>query len=234
MPSFTYPGTPEFPHQFTAFAGLQSRGGAYTSQNSSSPSDGTVNVEVQGETDAEHGITPEQLAALQYLTEHPTEVRSALFAALAEEYPKLKEQYGLDPDDPEMLEWFPEVREPADFARVFGVGNLFVLEEHHDGLAYLGLECGCTWDDEHGLGFVLHRDRVIEVGQADTAFSPWPARKDIERLSGVGEDQPSIVAMEENVEGLTEFIQDAAALQSAAREKLEEVRRGKRWWEFWK
>ncbi len=234
MPPFNYPGTSEFSHQFAAFAGLQSRGGAYTSLDSSSLSDGTVNVEVEGESDAEDFITPEQLAALQYLTDHPDQIRAALFAALADEYPKLKEMYGLDPDDPEMLEWFPEVREPKDFARVFGVGNLFVLDERYEGVAYLGLECGCTWDDEHGLGIVLHRDRVIEVGQADIAFSSWPARRDLEQLSGVGEGQPSIVAMEENVENLTEFLQDAAALQSAAREKLEEVKRGKRWWEFWK
>jgi hypothetical protein len=234
MPNLTIPNTPEFSHQFVAFAGLQSRGGAYSSQDSQSPSDGTVNVEILNESASGSKASPEQLVALQYLTDHPAEIRTALFKALEEEYPKLKEMYDLDTDDLEFSEWFPLINQPEDFAQVFGVGNLFVFEEHRDGIAYLGLECGCTWDDEHGLGFVMHQNRVIEIGQADTAFSSWPARDDMKQRKGTADSLNSIGEMEEDIGELTDFLRDTAELQSAAREKLEEVKRGRKWWQFWR
>jgi hypothetical protein len=46
------------------------------------------------------------------------------------------------------------------------------------GHAYVGLELGCTWDEEHGAGVLLHKGRVVEVGQADTSFDDHAAVKD--------------------------------------------------------
>jgi hypothetical protein len=47
-----------------------------------------------------------------------------------------------------------------------------------EGHAYFGLILGCTWDDEHGLGAMLHRTRVIDLGGADTAVLAWIAERD--------------------------------------------------------
>jgi hypothetical protein len=48
-----------------------------------------------------------------------------------------------------------------------------------DGFAYVGYEFGCTWDDEHGLGFMTHKDRIIDFGGADTSFLTWVASGDL-------------------------------------------------------
>ena len=47
-----------------------------------------------------------------------------------------------------------------------------------DGIAYVGLEFGCEWDSEHGMGVMLHRDRILELSQADSSFNGHLARKD--------------------------------------------------------
>jgi hypothetical protein len=63
---------------------------------------------------------------------------------------------------------------------LIGLSSVHVLSVAKDGIAYIGFEFGCTWDGEHGLGVMTHRDRVIEVGGADTSFLAWIAEQDAE------------------------------------------------------
>ena len=51
----------------------------------------------------------------------------------------------------------------------------------HQGLPYAGFEFGCTWDDEHGLGVLMHGTRVVKIGGADTAILLWLAKQDRDR-----------------------------------------------------
>jgi hypothetical protein len=46
--------------------------------------------------------------------------------------------------------------------------------------AYVGLEFGCTWDEEHGVGVMTHQGRAVKIGGADTAFLAWVAEGDRE------------------------------------------------------
>lgn len=233
MTSFPYPGSREFSLQFDAFADLQSRSGSYTSKSSVVPSDGTVLVMIREEENAADPM-PEQLAAIQFVLDHPEEIKQALYAALPVEYAVMKEAFDFDPTDKDQQEWFPEINAPEDFANVFGVGNVFVFEEHFNGTAYIGLECGCTWDDEHGLGFVLHQGRVVAIGQADTAFGTWAANDDIALQTGEAPVEDPVAGFAEGFEELTEFVQESTELQAKARAKLEEVKSGKQWWAFWR
>lgn len=49
-----------------------------------------------------------------------------------------------------------------------------------NGLSYTGYEFVCSWEEEHGLGAMLHGSRVVEVGGADTALLEWIAARDAE------------------------------------------------------
>jgi|GEM_PF-7134692 len=51
----------------------------------------------------------------------------------------------------------------------------------------VGYELRCAWDTEHGVGVMTHEDRVVEVGQADTALlgAHDPAR-DVRQTSRLG------------------------------------------------
>jgi hypothetical protein len=52
-----------------------------------------------------------------------------------------------------------------------GLSTVHILNDGKDGLAYVGFELGCTWEEEHGLGVMSLGDRIIEVGSAEDAFS---------------------------------------------------------------
>ena len=178
MKPFEFKGDWEFEYQFEAFVGLQSRRDSYTSKDSEKESNGKVNVIISDELNDDTDPTEEQLNSINFIIENPDKIKQSLFKALEIEYPKLKEMYGYDENEEDSREWFPEINSIEEFRKVFGVGNMFVLLPHKERFSYVGLECGCTWDEEHGLGFLLHKDRIIKVGGADEAFSTWEAFKD--------------------------------------------------------
>jgi hypothetical protein len=156
-----------------AWAGFQSRRGPYGSQDSESPSDGTVEVNVQpGKGDAPLEPSKEQCRAIEFQIEHGEEVVEAVLTALLPHYRQMKEDWEADgePDD----ELMPPVAESAEFRKMIGLNIVHVLPYASEGLGYLGFEFGCDWEDEHGLGVVVHGKRVVDIGQASDAFDWRP------------------------------------------------------------
>ena len=43
---------------------------------------------------------------------------------------------------------------------------------------YIGFLFSCDWDDEHGLGVMMHGTRLVQIGGADTAILEWIADRD--------------------------------------------------------
>jgi hypothetical protein len=50
-----------------------------------------------------------------------------------------------------------------------------------DGVPYVGVEFGCTWDEEHELGVLMLGTRTVQVSDADTAITLWITEEDAER-----------------------------------------------------
>lgn len=150
--------------------GFQSRQGFYTSKDSNEASNGLVKVSIKGKkVDNEKVITIEQLNALKFLVDNSDVIRDALLTGLIKELPELKEIYE---------DLIPEISKIEDFKNHIGLGNLHVMDSDRDQIAYIGFEFGCDWDEEHGVGIIMHKDRVVEIGQADTAFNIWPTFDD--------------------------------------------------------
>jgi hypothetical protein len=152
-----------------AWAGFQSRNGPYASQDSKSPGDGSVTVTITPAQDAKE-LTPSeaQCRSVKFHLENGAQAVQSVLAALVPYHRGLKKDWEMN--DKEM----PPVTDPEDFRKMIGLGQLHVLPHTADDVAYLGLEFGCDWEEEHGLGVVLHKDRVIEVGEASDAFSWQP------------------------------------------------------------
>lgn len=74
--------------------------------------------------------------------------------------------------------------EPQDLAAaatlddVMRVNAVYVHQASRDRAPYVGVEFSCPWDEEHGLGVLLHGTRVVDIGGADTAFLLWIAERD--------------------------------------------------------
>jgi hypothetical protein len=94
-------------------------------------------------------------------------VTEAIMEALLKDYTKTRKQWLKHDPDLEL----PEIKTPAKMRKNVGLGTLHMFDIAKTGVAYFGLELGCTWDDEHGAGVVLLKNRVVAVGQADTSFT---------------------------------------------------------------
>lgn len=55
-----------------------------------------------------------------------------------------------------------------------------------EGIAYIGFHFICLWDEEHDFGVMTHKERIVKVGGADTAFLSWIAEED---KSNYGQDK---------------------------------------------
>ena len=121
-------------------------------------------------------LTDQERASAQWLLDHEAEVASAVLEGLLAEYPRLQQVYGYE--GAERDEYMPEVSSTKDFRQLIGLHNVHVLSLWKEDLPYMGYEFGCIWDDEHGLGVLMHGTRVVKVGDAQTAFTLWMAKRD--------------------------------------------------------
>ena len=149
------------------WSGFQERLGAYGAQTAPLSS-GEVPLWFEA-PDETWAPSDAQKAAYFYLKEHGSSIQAAILGALAQVYPQWRSLY----DDGEDAELMPSVSD--DFRSLIGLSNVHVLTVEKEGYAYLGFEFGCTWDEEHGLGALTHRERVVELGAADAAFTVWKA-----------------------------------------------------------
>jgi hypothetical protein len=164
--------------QLASWVGYQTRNGPYGSISSDSPSDGVVKIYAPDRD--ESPPTEQDRASVQWLLDHEAEVASAVLKGLLAEYPRLQEDYGYEGAERET--YMPDVSSAEDFRQLIGLHNVHVHQLLKEGPPYVGYEFGCTWDEEHGLGVLMHGMRVVEVGGADTAFTLWIAKRD----AGVG------------------------------------------------
>lgn len=166
-----------------AWAGFQSRRGAYASRGSKK-GDGSVRISVAVEDIALHTPTPEQMAAFQYVLDQQQAIRDVTLSTVYRSYSSHREEYAddYDIDDPRELERvLPTLSAASELNRVIGLSTIHVSPVNLAGMAYIGLEFGCNWEEEHGLGVLLHKRRMVTVGHADVCFLEWIAERDVKQ-----------------------------------------------------
>ncbi len=65
----------------------------------------------------------------------------------------------------------PEVQSPDDLKRLMRLHELRILDLSKDGSSLIGFCFACSWDNEHGLGVLVHGTRVVEVGENDITWN---------------------------------------------------------------
>lgn len=99
--------------------------------------------------------------------------------SLLKEYPSLQERYGyLGKEKADMMS---DIKSADDLRALIGLSSVNVHQVRKDGIPYVGFEFGCTWDDEHGLGVLMHGTRTVEIGGAHTAIMLWIAKQDAQQ-----------------------------------------------------
>jgi hypothetical protein len=172
-----------------SWRGFQARLGAYAARSSAKESDGTARLSVATPAGvAEQPPSAEQASALRYLLEHEEAIRDALMAAVFDEFPPMRERALRDGLVAESD--LPALDRPEELKSHIGLSTVHILRVVKDGAAYVGFECGCTWDEEHGLGAMTHKGRIVElphmgigkVSGADLASEEWMAEEDARQI----------------------------------------------------
>lgn len=149
------------------WAGFQSRGGPYGARDSDSPSEGRIEVVFAPEGRDESRLEDSEIQLVRHAVRNAAQMQTALLEGLLARYQSIREEYG-----------GPAVRSVDEFRSLIGLHTIHVHQIARGGVPYVGFELGCTWDDEHGLGVLMHGTRVVEIGHADTAFLLWIATRD--------------------------------------------------------
>ena len=183
-----------------AWKGFESRNGFYGSKNSEKVSDGIIKIHIIGELkDKDHILSQAQFNSIIFLKENAKSIRDSLLKELINQYPDAKEIYE---------DLMPEINSINDYKNNLGLAFLHVMDIGKENHAYIGFELGCTWDEEHGVGIMMHKDRVVKIGLAEESFNHWNCYED----NGTYEHEK--IKWEE-----------VHRLKSQNRKK---------WWEFWK
>lgn len=145
------------------------------------PSDGQVLLTVGGDN-VDKKIRPAHEAAYRFALERAARVQVVVLDALVAELPRLTAGFAAG------------TAPAADLDALRDMVTLVGVHLHHaerGGVAYVGYELGCAWDREHGLGVMTHRERVVEVGQADTSLLGWIAEQDRDGTLGTAAREPA-------------------------------------------
>jgi hypothetical protein len=137
----------------------------------SKASNGVVGVSVGGDaTDAEE-IGPEQRAAYRRIVgrAHARAAQRMVLDAIVASFPKLTKGATIE---------LPEKVDRAALESLLKLTAIHIHWAHRNKVAYVGYELRGAWDTEHGVGVMTHEDRVVAVGQADTAILGWVAERD--------------------------------------------------------
>ncbi|MBO9202656.1 MULTISPECIES: DUF6985 domain-containing protein [Niastella] len=161
-----------------AWKGFQSMRGPYGAKDSDEPSDGTARLTVaEYIVEGKVHISEEQVNAYNYITQHQEKIKEAILQALLSEYKNMRVYYDYDEED----ELMPAIDNISQFNNLIGLSTVRIIKVSKDDIAYVGYEFGCTWDDSYGLGFMTHKDRVIQVGWASDSFQTFVAEEDLEK-----------------------------------------------------
>jgi hypothetical protein len=132
-------------------------------------SSGEIAVSVGGDSMGSEETGPEQQAAYALLTKKTKQVQSGVLDAIASSMSELTR--GCDMELPKKVD-------KKALQSLVSLTTAHIHWAHRDGVAYVGYELSCAWDDEHGVGVMTHGDRIVKVGSADTAILGWVARAD--------------------------------------------------------
>lgn len=103
----------------------------------------------------------------------------AVQAAVERAYPAIRQEWSAQDDGYEA--YLPALTSPDVLMRLVGLGTIYVHPLVAGEAPYVGFSMRCSWDVEHGLGVLMHGQRVVEMGGADAAFLPWIAERDAKR-----------------------------------------------------
>lgn len=162
---------------FSKWAGFQNQNGPYGSISDNRTSDGNIKIVFAPEGRSEGPLLDNEKELVKWVIDNQDSLYDCLINTLFESYPKIRKEFLDYVDQNETNDLLPRIFTPEEIKKITGIVSINVHPIKKDGKPYVGIELGCTWDDEHGLGVLFCGTELIEIGGADTAILLWIAEK---------------------------------------------------------
>ncbi|MDA1478253.1 DUF6985 domain-containing protein [Bacillus changyiensis] len=78
----------------------------------------------------------------------------------------------------ERATYLPDVDSSDQLFDLIELCNIHIHDVSNDGMAYIGYEFTCAWEEEHGIGVMTHKNRIVAIDGADTSILSWIAEND--------------------------------------------------------
>ncbi len=140
--------------------------------------DDTIGVLFAPEGRDDAPLTAEEIALAAWLPAHHEMQKQALLSAVLSAYPQFREDYFKDHRIDENEDDLPLISSIDGLSKVLSLDAIYVHQISKDGAPYVGYGFACAWEQEHAFGVLMHKDRVVEMGWAETAFLLWIAEDD--------------------------------------------------------
>jgi len=157
--------------------GFQVRNGPYGAVSSDGVSDGRVHIVFAPEGRDEGPLRIDEIESVKWVIDNEKNIHDALMAKLLKEYPSIKEEAAEWYEDEDISTLLPEISTVNELKKIVGIVSIYVHPIVKYGKPFIGVELGCTWDDDHGVGVILHGENALECGGADTSMLLWIAEK---------------------------------------------------------
>jgi len=138
----------------------------------------TIELTFAPEGRDEAPMSAEEIALASWIQDNHEKQKPELLNAVLEAYPDFRRQYFEDYDIKENEEELPTITLVEGLSKVIALEEINVHQISKDGVPYVGYHFSCSWDEENGLGVLMHDKRVIELGGSDTAFLLSIAERD--------------------------------------------------------
>lgn len=155
-------------------------------------------------TDGSLYIPQEQVNSYFYLVEHQERMKHSILEELKKQFPRLLsvEYASWDHEDPGIPR-LSDLTPGFDFKNYIGPESINIGEDVRDGQSYVTWRFRCTWDPEHGLEVITHKDRIIDIAPDSDI---WKIYKDNGTYNKIQEEY---------------------------KDKVWKVPTKKKWWQFW-
>lgn len=164
--------------RLSSWAGFQERLGEYGAKSAEHPSNGTLSITFAPEGRETEPLNDEEMKLIGWFLENHDEQANTVKAAILAQYPNIRSSYLDAYGDEEVDDILPEICSVDELKALIGLYNVNIHQVTKNNVPYVGYEFGCEWDDGHGLGILVHENRIVEIGYTDTAFLLWIAEKD--------------------------------------------------------
>ncbi|MGC1494289.1 MAG: hypothetical protein WA790_00660 [Sulfitobacter sp.] len=124
-------------------------------------------------------LSIEEITLAEWVIKNQTIQKSILLDAVLKAYPEFRQQFFDDYDIEDNETDLPIITSTGNLPKVLMLQEVFVHQISKGDAPYVGYQFSCAWDDEHGLGVLMHNDRIVEIGGADTAYTLWVAEGDL-------------------------------------------------------